>query len=474
MGAQGAEFMVHYDESVPDAYTGHLSEVNATNSVVASEDIYNTNGMLLVKQGQAIEPKVAARLLQHRLVRPMEDQVSLENMVTAAGLYRHILSLIDEYDDFRALARWVQAERVLQQGCAFVMRFPILQQKITVFAERMPEEYRKGLFCAWLATALGSSLGFSEQDRQHLFAAALLHDIGMLHIDPDIVNREGELSAEEWRSLQAHTVIGQKILDGLGELPRDVARAVLDHHERCDGTGYPRQLFADQLTEVSQIIALTDTLYSVRMREKDQGRRSLRDLVPVLQMNEYIFLRRPLNALMVMIRQADIDRRPPVDDGQLEEIVDALVHDFDVLAQWLKSTATIKPYLDADASHYRVRVVCYSIEHLWQLVITSGLITAGLRRWVLHVRENRLRECYEELDELRLMQKELKWQARRFVRQLELLAGEPDALTPEAQESVSKAVVSVKQVASGDQPPQGDEAPSFDSYAFILQQMQTG
>ena len=87
------------------------------------------------------------------------------------------------------------------------------------------------------AMKLGRFLGESPQALRALSMAARLHDIGKLAIPPDILNKPGSLSEEEYGLMKSHTTYGYLLLEFLG-YPRTVCEAVRDHHERYDGNGY--------------------------------------------------------------------------------------------------------------------------------------------------------------------------------------------------------------------------------------------
>lgn len=95
----------------------------------------------------------------------------------------------------------------------------------------------------------------AEQQSAHL--AGLVHDIGKIGLPPGLLEKEGPLSLDERRVMQAHSEIGERILaevDGY----EDIARVVRHHHERHDGNGYPDGLAGDEVPLLSRIIAVAD------------------------------------------------------------------------------------------------------------------------------------------------------------------------------------------------------------------------
>ncbi|ADU64785.1 metal dependent phosphohydrolase [Desulfurispirillum indicum S5] len=91
----------------------------------------------------------------------------------------------------------------------------------------------------------------------HMATAALLADIGMLRIPQDLLSKPGKLSDDERRLLETHPVIGARLLQEKG-FPQEVLLYVLQHHERFDGTGYPRQLGSDKISLGGALVGLCD------------------------------------------------------------------------------------------------------------------------------------------------------------------------------------------------------------------------
>lgn len=110
-----------------------------------------------------------------------------------------------------------------------------------------------------LAIAFGRHLHFEESELQLLGLCGLLHDVGKMRTPKVILNKRGALSEEEFQIMKQHTIDGHKLLKGEGStssLPIDVA---LNHHERPDGTGYPRGLKEGEISEFARIIGIVDS-----------------------------------------------------------------------------------------------------------------------------------------------------------------------------------------------------------------------
>ena len=93
---------------------------------------------------------------------------------------------------------------------------------------------------ATLAVQMGEKLGLSAGRLRSLAIGGLLHDIGKLSIPDSILQKPGPLDDDEYDVIKQHPERGRELLNELGGFDEAVGRLVLDHHERVDGSGYPR------------------------------------------------------------------------------------------------------------------------------------------------------------------------------------------------------------------------------------------
>ncbi len=109
-----------------------------------------------------------------------------------------------------------------------------------------------------LAVLTGYSLGYSKSKLTLLGMGALLHDVGKIKIQPEIINKPDKLNKNEFNEIKKHTVIGYEILKNNSELNSVVAEVAHQHHERYLGQGYPEGLKKDEIHEFSRITGVVD------------------------------------------------------------------------------------------------------------------------------------------------------------------------------------------------------------------------
>lgn len=108
-----------------------------------------------------------------------------------------------------------------------------------------------------LCELIGNAMRLSPDTVRELKMAGLLHDIGKIGIDENLLNKRGKLTELEWSDMKRHPEIGYHILRSVNEFA-PIAKYVLHHHERIDGKGYPRQLKDDEIPMQSKIISIAD------------------------------------------------------------------------------------------------------------------------------------------------------------------------------------------------------------------------
>ena len=132
----------------------------------------------------------------------------------------------------------------------------------------MKDKYTNGhsLRVAQYTAKLARELGYDEDTVEKYYRIALLHDVGKIGVPPEVLNKPGKLTDEEFEIIKSHTSQGYEALKEISIMP-ELAVGAQAHHERPDGKGYPNHLKGDEIPRVAQIIAVADcfdAMYSNR------------------------------------------------------------------------------------------------------------------------------------------------------------------------------------------------------------------
>ncbi|WP_428561766.1 MAG: HD-GYP domain-containing protein [Solidesulfovibrio sp. DCME] len=117
--------------------------------------------------------------------------------------------------------------------------------------------FTHGVNVAVVAVAFGTALGFPPKGLKALGLAGLFHDVGKTGVPDAILNKPGRLTPEEFEQIKEHPALGCRILAGRG-LGEDVLRGVGEHHEKCDGSGYPKGLSGGAVHPFGRILGVAD------------------------------------------------------------------------------------------------------------------------------------------------------------------------------------------------------------------------
>lgn len=395
-------------------YTQHLALVNTVQGVVASENICNAQGQLLVSKGANIDAKTSERILKFKLLKPIEDSISIENQVTGKSLFEALTAHFNSDASLQQLWQQSQHKLAMQEFCARVCDYNLIAQKLTVLQLRYPAIFEQALFCAWFCSHLRFAKQYPIDRAYEGFLAGICHDIGMLHISPDVINSEKALTDAQWRQVHSHPIIGQRILTSIKNFPKVVADAVLEHHENLDGTGYPRHRVASQLDELGKLLNLSDSINAIYRKHLKPRSRSMLDIVPIIQMNLDSRFDRTANKAIVMLRQ--LQGSPGSQD--LHQDMQSFVTQLDDFKRYIETfIATTQRYNQAIGfTHQDSKLLALqnTLIHISMALVQSGVIDEVSLKWLNHVQKEALKHAFTEVEQSFLMIREVLFHIDRF------------------------------------------------------------
>jgi len=145
------------------------------------------------------------------------------------------------------------------------------------------ETYTHSINVCVLSITSAQVLGWNVTDLRQVGLGALLHDIGKVLIPKHILNKPALLTDEEYALVKTHTNRGWELLQTCYDVGVVTAHAALDHHERLDGSGYPRQIKGDNISELGRITAVAD-VYEAMTADRPQRRAVLPEAVHAFMM----------------------------------------------------------------------------------------------------------------------------------------------------------------------------------------------
>lgn len=255
------------DQTVNPHFLQHVLATAATHGLKATEDITANNGMKLVAKGSRIQAGMRERLLQHKLRKPLEQCVQVVSDDTGSRLGAIAQNLLDTHGLLRTLCAAPETSVGTAPVLETIAGLPLsaaVRSLLTMYSGHQDDRMAHTVGVAMLALGLARRLLPGEIERQQSLAVAgLLHDVGELYIDPLFLRRDAPLQPDQWRHIAAHPLIGHHVLQDLDGAGKAVAQAVLQHHERLDGFGYPRGVAGTQLSLDGQIVGAAEWLMAL-------------------------------------------------------------------------------------------------------------------------------------------------------------------------------------------------------------------
>lgn len=399
-----------------DHYAERLAGVNADHEVVSTTDIVNANGVVLVRKGARIDAGVAERILRHKLIKPLEQQVAIADGLDGTRLAERFMALQSKYSDLDRLHSALGSVELCRELAGHNGYHGLLWQKLTVLEHQLPAEFEKGLFCAGLSAVVARELKLGHQDIGAAFLAGLMHDVGLLHIAPDILSKQTSLTPPEWRAIQSHVVTGRMLLDNIPGVPAAAARAVLEHHERCDSTGYPCGSGEEQLGLLGQVVAIADGAQAIRVHQFERLGRNLYDMLPYLNLNAYTYFYSVFQAMVSVLKRSGLTATIADPYGGAAAMAQRLQQRGSALQQAVGHLHSMVEELETLPVQGRGQHLLRSARRVQTMMVSSGLIRDELLAWLAGLEAEPDLAALTEMNEIDLLQNELRWQVRNLLR----------------------------------------------------------
>ena len=301
-----------------------VSGLAASQVVVADSAIYSSSGVKLLEKGARVDSRLYAQLIQHRLAGALDDQLTTSNPVDVTCLEAQVLLLSGANPLGRLLVRSLgQRQHLLLEALRHMKWAQHASFKMTVMRHHLPQLFEHSILMMMVSVSLAIKQGMAARDCADLAVAALLHDVGMLYMPVSWQNPRHKLTHDEQRQLAAHTITGMLVVRAAKAYSREVEDAVLEHHERLDGSGYPRLLKAEEISPWGRILMLAEVVSAFYGKYQDMPAQRLSLM---LRMNHSRFDTALMQHVFAMLAQdAALQTQQSMPSGEaVREVVGAL------------------------------------------------------------------------------------------------------------------------------------------------------
>ena len=235
-----------------------ILEASETKKIIACHDIFDMTGIKLWTRNQPVSQELQRKLLDRQLRQPLESCLMAEDGVTPHSLALSLKTLLAQDTPLTQLLQ-PHADKLAHEATHIPLH-SVAQLLLTAAQASRPDTYDHAVQAMALNGALMIEHGGSLHDVRLAMLCGLLHDLGEMYIAPQFNEADADraLDFQSYLQLVVHPHIGYLLITQLTNYPPIVARAVAEHHEHLDGSGYPHNLQHGQISPQGRLLAVTE------------------------------------------------------------------------------------------------------------------------------------------------------------------------------------------------------------------------
>ncbi|MGK2908982.1 MAG: HD-GYP domain-containing protein [Sphingobium sp.] len=221
-----------------------------------------------ITSGEAIAMRIRAARSEMRPASPRQSPLQEDRSAAAHTVARSKQIMRQVFDAVRLgrIIRSADVMSVINEISASLTRNRSMLIGVTRLKTKDEYTYLHSVAVCALMVNLAREIGLNEAETRDAGMAGLLHDVGKMAIPVEILNKPGRLTQDEFREIKEHTTKGHRMLTKGSGIPEAALDVCLNHHEKIDGTGYPRGLSADSITLFARMGAICDVYDAMTSR----------------------------------------------------------------------------------------------------------------------------------------------------------------------------------------------------------------
>jgi len=236
-----------------------ILEASQTRHIIAARDIFDIAGTKLWARDLPVSQALQRKLLDRKLREPLETCLMADDGVTAESLLE-VAQAVFRLDSPLACLLKPHAD-ALSAEISKLPIHPVAQLLLSTTQSARPAAFLHAVQAMCLNGALILAQGARPAELRTALLCGLLHDLGEMYIDPEFgeAGAERTLDILSYQQLVVHPHVGSLLLKQLTDYPADIVRAVAEHHERMDGSGFPHCLQGEQTSSLGRLLAVTES-----------------------------------------------------------------------------------------------------------------------------------------------------------------------------------------------------------------------
>lgn len=263
---------------------------------VLAQNIYSLQGQLLLAKGTVLKPNLVGKLMASGITEVYLEESQDEDTPAAVqnrnleGAFRVGQIIVSDVMDQVRDGRPIDSDDLKEAVDIF---YPEVIASTNIFTQllrlRDKDEYtaQHSIAVGAIGVKICQLLGLPQDKAKMVGMAGVMHDIGKVRLPDSVLNKPYDLNSHEWEQMKKHPQYGYEILKSMKDIPPEILLAVLQHHERLNGTGYPLGLTAKKIHLFSRILAIADSFDAMTTERVYHRPRSIFDASKELMAQAY-------------------------------------------------------------------------------------------------------------------------------------------------------------------------------------------
>ena len=251
-------------------------EISTLSGLYAKKDIYDENGILILSKGKQLTPRIIKKLINR-------GSYELSDIIKSSSQDNDKAQADIISESFKTRKN-ILNNRTLEKSSEIISRiiFKCRTKPWWIYVNALSNYvdwlYTHSIDVAIMSLMMAIELGYNDEELKKLGLASLLHDVGILLVPKQILEKDSELTKEELAYIRQHCKLGASSLQGFN-FSNECIDVVLQHHERLDGSGYPRGLKDMHISQNAKIVMIADAVDAITSYHPSGKPKDLEDAI---------------------------------------------------------------------------------------------------------------------------------------------------------------------------------------------------
>lgn len=322
---------VHPSQLIPECIIVENVYGKTNQPIVPKKTVVKSIHIEVLKRFLISEVEVSAKLSNGQPFYPepvvQNDPPETNKLKTTLPFLEHYDQVVDQY---KTLFNQWQSGKMMNINDVRQLIVPLLERvdqakpEVFLIANRSHEQdylYHHSVATALITSLLAQRLGYEKESLQ-ISLAALIADSGMAKLNHSLLEKKGRLNDQEFEEIKKHTTYSYRFIEKSPSLGKGAKLAILQHHERLDGSGYPFGVKEEKIHPFAKVVAIADAYHAMTAERLYQNKRPFFDaIINMFKLKFIQFDERMLDVFAVCIEESLLGKTIRLSNDQLAEIV---------------------------------------------------------------------------------------------------------------------------------------------------------